>query len=153
MSRCYGEIINLPVSDGAGKNNTGNILSTLDQGRQPITQGIKGHLGTLPLSAFSCERGKHLSYTYTSVNQNAGEAMEMKLNVLQYKLGIYIYMHVSYTLKIKDVLIKLIHVLQNKIKNKNKSNHISLFYEICWPNIILLNDTGNDTYSSPSQFF
>lgn len=38
-------------------------------------------------------------------------------------------MHVSYTLKIKDVLIKLIYVLQNKIKNKNKSNHISLFYE------------------------
>lgn len=124
-----GGIINLPVSDGAGKNNTGNILSTLDQGRQPITQGIKGHLGTLPLSAFSCERGKHLSYRYTSVNQNAGEAMEMKLNVLRCKLGIYIYMHVSYTLKIKDVLIKLIHVLQNKIKNKNKSNHISLFYE------------------------
>lgn len=58
-------------------------------------------------------------------------------------------MHVSYTLKIKDVLIKLIHVLQNKIKNKNKSNHISLFYEICWPNIILLNDTGYDTYTLP----
>lgn len=62
-------------------------------------------------------------------------------------------MYVSYTLKIKDVLIKLIHVLQNKIKNKNKSNHISLFYEICWPNIIVLNDIGNGTYSSPSQFF
>lgn len=31
----------------------------------------------------------------SSVNQNAGEAMEMKLNVLQYKLGIYIYMCMS----------------------------------------------------------
>lgn len=37
VSLLYGGIINLPVSDGAGKNNTGNILSTLDQGRQPIT--------------------------------------------------------------------------------------------------------------------
>lgn len=46
--------------------------------------------------------------------------MEMKLNVLRCKLGIYIYMHVSYTLKIKDVLIKLIHVLQNKIKKQKQ---------------------------------
>lgn len=34
----------------------------------------------------------------------------------------YIYMHVSYRVKIKDVLIKFIHVLQNKIKNKKTKN-------------------------------
>lgn len=32
-----------------------------------------------------------------------------------------IYMHVSYTLKIKDVLIKLIHVLQKKKGKKAKT--------------------------------
>lgn len=32
----------------------------------------------------------------------------------------YIYMHVGYKLKIKDVLIKLIHNLQNKIKKQKQ---------------------------------
>lgn len=117
MSHCYRGMINLPVFNGQGGTAQG-VLSTLDQGRQPITQGIKGHLRTLPLSAFSCEKGKHLSYIYTSVNQNAGKAIK------------YITMqagdiHESYTLKIKDVLItKLIHVLQNRIKNRKTKETI-----------------------------
>lgn len=36
MSHCYRGMINLPVFDGQGGTTQG-VLSTLDQGRQPIT--------------------------------------------------------------------------------------------------------------------
>lgn len=97
MSHYYGGIVNLPVSDGAGKNSTGNIYCPhWIKGDNRLPRESKDISELSRFLRFPV-REASICHIDSSVNQNAGEAMEMKLNVLRCKLGIYIYACQLYT--------------------------------------------------------
>lgn len=137
MSHCYRGIINLPAFDGQGRTKQGNIVNTGSRETTDYLGNQRTSRNSPVFCVFLWERQAFVIYIYTSVNRNAGEAMEMKLNIKWCKLGIYI--DDSYTLKMKYPLNKWYMFCKIELKNrKTQSNHIGRFYEIWWPNILLM---------------